>query len=55
MTVVNHLTVLHRRHAELEDKIRAWQQHPGADDLELQDLKKRKLQVKEEIARLEKV
>jgi len=55
MTVVNHLAVLHRRHAELEDKIRAFHQHPGADDLELQDLKKRKLQIKEEIGRLEKV
>lgn len=54
MSVVNHLAVLHRRHAELEDKIRDWQHHPGADDLELQDLKKRKLQIKEEIARLER-
>jgi hypothetical protein len=47
-----HLTELERRHQALEDEINEALAHPSTDDLKLAELKRRKLQVKDEITRL---
>ncbi|WP_096787465.1 YdcH family protein [Rhodobacter sp. CZR27] len=53
MTVESHISVLRRRHDELDEQIAAALQHRGIDDLEIQAMKKEKLQLKDEITRLE--
>lgn len=52
MSTESHLSELERRHADLEKQINEAQNHPSADPLELTDLKRRKLRLKDEIARL---
>ena len=52
MTMVSHLAELERRHQALEKEIDEIMSHPGSDDLELSDLKKQKLRLKDEITRL---
>ncbi len=52
MSTESHLDELERRHADLERQIGEAMSHPSADPLELTDLKRRKLRVKDEIARL---
>ena len=52
MSTESHLSELERRHAELERKLAEAESHPSVDTLELSDLKRRKLLVKDEIARL---
>jgi hypothetical protein len=52
MTMESHLAELERRHQALEKEIEEALNHPGTDTLTLSDLKKRKLQLKDEIARL---
>ena len=52
MAMESHLAELERRHLALEKEITDALHHPGADTLELADLKKRKLQLKDEISRL---
>lgn len=52
MALESHLAELERRHQALEKEIEDALNHPGADALELADLKKRKLQLKDEISRL---
>jgi hypothetical protein len=52
MAVQNHLTELERKHQALEQEIQDCLAHPGADDMRLAELKRRKLQLKDEIARL---
>ncbi len=52
MSTESHLAELERRHQALEQELEDAMAHPGADDLELTELKRRKLQVKDEIARL---
>jgi hypothetical protein len=47
-----HLAELERRHRALEQEINEALAHPSIDDLKLAELKRRKLQVKDEIARL---
>ena len=42
------------RHAALDEEIRALENNPSADDLQMQALKKRKLALKDEIAALER-
>ena len=54
MSVANHVAALKRRHAELEDQIRSLELSPGADEIEIHDLKKQKLRLKDEIASFEK-
>ena len=44
---------LERRHHALELEIYEAQKHPSCDDLEIIELKRRKLLVKDEIARLQ--
>jgi hypothetical protein len=52
MSVESHLAELHRRHEVLEKQIEEAMAHPGTDDLEITEMKRRKLQIKDEIARL---
>ncbi len=52
MTIEPHLSELERRHKELEREIEDALQHPGVDDLVVTEMKRRKLQLKDEIVRL---
>ena len=52
MPVHNHLTELERKHQALEREIQDALAHPSTDDIRLAELKRRKLQLKDEIARL---
>jgi hypothetical protein len=53
MSIQAHLAELERRHRVLEAEIAEAQAHPSIDDLEIVELKRRKLLVKDEIARLQ--
>jgi hypothetical protein len=52
MTMQAHLAELERRHRALEDEIAEALTHPSSDGLKIAELKRRKLQVKDEIERL---
>ena len=52
MTIQAHLAELERRHRALEDEIADAMLHPSSDALKIAELKRRKLHVKDEIARL---
>jgi len=52
MAIQSHLAELERRHRALEDEIAEALAHPSTDDFTIAQLKRRKLQVKDEIARL---
>lgn len=52
MTMETHLAELERRHKALEREIEEALQHPGVDTLTLTELKRKKLVLKDEIARL---
>ena len=52
MSVESHLAELERRHEALKREIQEAQTHPGIDDVEITALKRRKLQIKDEIAQL---
>jgi hypothetical protein len=52
MTMQAHLAELERRHRALEDEIAEAMNHPSIDGLKIAELKRRKLQVKDEIERL---
>ena len=52
MPLQNHLTELERKHQALEREIQDALAHPATDDIRLAQLKRRKLQLKDEIARL---
>ncbi|MEJ1160959.1 YdcH family protein [Prosthecomicrobium sp. N25] len=52
MSIESHLAELNRRHAALEDELRDALAHPSIDSLEIADLKRRKLLLKDEISRL---
>ncbi|MEM9011619.1 MAG: YdcH family protein [Pseudomonadota bacterium] len=47
-----HLEELRRKHANLAIEIESEERHPGASDLRIQELKRQKLKLKDEIARL---
>ena len=53
MSIQTHLAELERRHQALEQEIYEAQTHPAADNLKIAELKRRKLQVKDEIVRLQ--
>ncbi len=53
MSISTHLAELEQRHQALEDEISEALTHPSTDGLLLAELKRRKLQVKDEIARLQ--
>ncbi|MBV5263582.1 YdcH family protein [Pinisolibacter aquiterrae] len=52
MSIESHLAELERRHAALETKIKEATTHPSSDSLEIAEMKRRKLQLKDEINRL---
>lgn len=52
MAIESHLAELERRHRALEQEISEALAHPSADGLKIAELKRRKLYVKDEIARL---
>jgi hypothetical protein len=52
MGIQSHLAELENRHRALEDEINEALTHPSADDLKIAELKRRKLQLKDQIARL---
>ena len=53
MSIEAHLAELERRHRALEAEIADARSHPSVDDLQIVELKRRKLLVKDEIARLQ--
>jgi hypothetical protein len=52
MSLPSHLSELRRKHEALSLRIEQEQKSPGADDLSIATLKKEKLRLKDEIARL---
>ncbi len=52
MSIQSHLAELEQQHASLKQEIEQALPHPSTDDLQLVELKRRKLQIKDEIARL---
>ena len=52
MSMQSHLTELERKHQALEDEITECLTHPAIDDMRIVELKRRKLQVKDEIERI---
>jgi len=49
-----HLGSLQRKHGDLEAQLSALAASPSADDAEIADIKRRKLALKDEIAKLER-
>jgi hypothetical protein len=54
MSVESHLAELERRHEALKREIQEAQSHPSFDEFEVTQLKRRKLHIKDEIAKLQK-
>lgn len=52
MSMESHLQELERRHEALERKLEKARTHPSMDSLEVASLKRKKLQLKDEIQRL---
>ncbi|KQZ02130.1 hypothetical protein ASD45_15640 [Pseudolabrys sp. Root1462] len=52
MSLQSHLAELEKKHRALEAQIHDCQTHPAVDDLEVVELKRKKLLVKDEIERL---
>ena len=52
MSVESHVQELRRKHQSLSNAIEAAARSPGVDDLSISQMKKEKLRLKEEIARL---
>jgi hypothetical protein len=53
MSLEAHLAELERRHRALDAEIAEARAHPSTDNLQIVELKRRKLLVKDEIARLQ--
>ena len=52
MSLGSHLQELKKKHESLSAEVEDAQRSPGADDLQITELKKQKLRLKEEIHRL---
>lgn len=52
MSLSSHLDQLKSKHQSLSEKVEAAQRAPGVDDLQIAELKKEKLRLKQEITRL---
>lgn len=52
MSLQSHLAELEKKHEALEREITECLTHPAVDDLRIVELKRKKLQVKDEIERL---
>ena len=55
MSLSSHVEELKKKHASLSAAVAQAQRSPGISDLEITAMKKRKLQLKEEINRLDEV
>ena len=53
MTVSSHVLTLRKKHQELSEKIEEAQKDLANNDLQVTEMKKRKLKIKEEISRLQ--
>ncbi len=52
MSLHNHLVELERRHKALEKQLNDAKHHPATDDLQLLELKRKKLALRDEIEKL---
>ncbi len=52
MSLESHLTELVRRHQAMDSAIALEEQHPSVDDVKLHEMKRKKLQLKDEIEKL---
>ncbi|MDX5351294.1 MAG: DUF465 domain-containing protein [Paracoccaceae bacterium] len=52
MTIASHLVELRKKHETLSEQVEQAQRSPAVDALKIAELKKQKLRLKEEIARL---
>ena len=52
MAIQSHLAELEKKHRALEEEINEALTHPSTDDLKVVELKRQKLKLKDEIARL---
>ncbi|MGL4238923.1 YdcH family protein [Tabrizicola sp.] len=52
MTIASHLVELRRKHEVLSEMVEQAQRSPSTDALQIAEMKKQKLRIKEEIARL---
>ncbi len=52
MSLQGHIVELQRRHEAIEKEIQKELLHPGSDDQRLHELKRKKLQIKDELAKL---
>ncbi|MDJ0821176.1 MAG: DUF465 domain-containing protein [Paracoccaceae bacterium] len=52
MSLSSHVQELKRKHQSLSEAVEEAQRAPGVDDLQIAELKKQKLRIKEEITRL---
>ncbi len=52
MAIKSHVAELEKRHQALEQQLNEALTHPSADDLQIAELKRKKLHVKDEIERL---
>lgn len=52
MSSSSHLEELQRRHEELDQRIADEERRPGSNDLEVAELKRQKLRLKDEIEKL---
>lgn len=52
MTTESHMAALQRRHRELDEQIEEEMAHISHDDLYIAALKRKKLEIKDELARL---
>ncbi|MES2905974.1 MAG: DUF465 domain-containing protein [Pseudomonadota bacterium] len=53
MALQSHLAELEKRHQAIDNQIQSAEMQPGTDHLEVVELKRRKLRLKEEIVRLQ--
>ena len=53
MSLQGHIVELQRRHEALEKEIEREKSHPSADDARIAELKRKKLQLKDEMSKLE--
>ena len=53
MTTEGHIAALERRHRELDRKIEDEMAHLSSDDLAVAELKRRKLEIKDELQKLQ--
>lgn len=53
MTLSSHLQELRKKHQTLSIHVEEAQRSPGSNDLQIRELKKQKLKLKEEIERLQ--